>query len=348
LKGWDRRALITQAARQSLAWPLLAHGLGARAQATRLETVTLSVVGPGHLLLLPVTLAAKMGADQAEGLKFQINYVGAGPMAYRDMVIGNADFGAAGMPALAVQRLAGKPVMAVLPVTHVPAYTLVVGSQLRGRVKTVADLAGKVVGVKGYVPGGRASSQVMAEYVLRRAGVDPRRVNFVAVSLSYENQRAALVSGTIDALMGDEPFASRMVQGNAAYVLEDYHDLAEIRRRFGGLFLNGVVACNEELIARRPDLVDKVAKSLRRALQWIDTHSAQDVVAQMALATEIERRSLLQVLKIRKNIYSREGRFSEEQLDTVDRFMRATEDTPQGKAFRVRDMINSTWAGRMP
>jgi len=313
LKGWDRRALITQAARQSLAWPLLAHGLGARAQATRLETVTLSVVGPGHLLLLPVTLAAKMGADQAEGLKFQINYVGAGPMAYRDMVIGNADFGAAGMPALAVQRLAGK-----------------------------------VVGVKGYVPGGRASSQVMAEYVLRRAGVDPRRVNFVAVSLSYENQRAALVSGTIDALMGDEPFASRMVQGNAAYVLEDYHDLAEIRRRFGGLFLNGVVACNEELIARRPDLVDKVAKSLRRALQWIDTHSAQDVVAQMALATEIERRSLLQVLKIRKNIYSREGRFSEEQLDTVDRFMRATEDTPQGKAFRVRDMINSTWAGRMP
>lgn len=348
MKAWDRRALIMQAARPLLVWPLLTYGLGARAQATRLETVTLSVVGPGHLLLLPVTLAAKMGADQAEGLKFQINYVGAGPMAYRDMLIGNADFGAAGMPALAVQRLAGKPVMAVLPVTHVPAYTLVVGSQLRGRVKTVADLAGKVIGVKGYVPGGRASSQVMTEYVLRRAGVDPRRVNFVAVSLSYENQHAALVSGTVDALMGDEPFASRMVQGGAAYVLEDYHDLAEIRRRFGGLFLNGVVACNEELIARRPDLVEKLARSLRRALQWIDTHSAQDVVAQMAPATEIERRSLLQVLKIRKNIYSREGRFSEEQLDTVDRFMQATEDTPRGRAFRVRDMVNTTWAGRMP
>jgi len=348
LRAWDRRALVTEAIRQALAWPLLAHGLGARAQAARLEPVTLSVVGPGHLLLLPVTLAAKMGADQAEGLKFQINYVGAGPMAYRDMLIGNADFGAAGMPALAVQRLAGKPVMAVVPVTHVPAYTLVVGSQLRGKVKTVADLAGKVIGVKGYVPGGRASSQVMAEYVLRRAGVDPRRVNFVAVSLSYENQHAALVSGTVDALMGDEPFASRMVQENAAYVLEDYHDLAEIRRRFGGLFLNGVVACSEELANRRPDLVEKLARSLQRALEWIDTHSAQEIVAQMAPATEIERRSLLQVLKIRKNIYSREGRFSDEQLDTVDRFMRATEDTPQGRAFRVRDMINTTWAGRMP
>lgn len=52
----DRRALLAQAARQALAWPLLFHGLGARAQATRLEPVTLSAVGPGHLLLLPITL----------------------------------------------------------------------------------------------------------------------------------------------------------------------------------------------------------------------------------------------------------------------------------------------------
>ena len=343
-----RRALLAQAARQALAWPLLFHGLGARAQSARLETVTLSAVGPGHLLLLPITLAVKIGADQAEGLKLQINYVGGGPMAYRDMLIGNADFGAAGMPALAVQRLAGKPVVAIMPITHVPAYTLVVSSRLRGQVKTVADLAGKVIGVKGYVPGGRASSQLMAEYILRQAGVDPARANFVAVNLAYENQRAALASGTVDALMSDEPFASRMVQARVAYVLEDYHDLADTRRRLGGLFLNGVVACSEELIARRPDLVEKLVKSLRRTLQWIDTHPAQDIVAQMAPASEIERASLLQVLRTRKNIYSREGRFSDEQLDAVDRFMRATEDTPQGRAFRVRDMINTTWAGRMP
>ncbi|MDZ4073120.1 MAG: hypothetical protein U1E04_00045 [Hylemonella sp.] len=33
---------------------------------------------------------------------------------------------------------------------------------------------------------------------------------------------------------------------------------------------------------------------------------------------------------------------------TLDRFMRVTENTPQGRASRVRDMINTTWAGRMP
>lgn len=343
-----RRVLLARAARHALVLPWLADGLSVLAQPSRLETVTLSVVGPGHLLLLPITLASRLGADEAEGLKFRINYVGGGPMAYRDMLIGNAEFGAAGMPALAVQRLAGQPVVAVMPITHVPAYTLVVRKQLQGRIRSVADLAGKVIGVKGYVPGGRASSQLMAEYILRHSGVDPARVNFVAVSLSYENQHAALASGTVDALMSDEPFASRMVQARVAYVLEDYHDLADTRKRMGGLFLNGVVATTEEFIRRRPDLVDRLVKALRRALQWIDTHSAQEIVAQMAPATEIERSSLLQVLKIRKNIYSREGRFSDEQLDTVDRFMRATETTPQGRAFRVRDMIDTTWAGRMP
>jgi NitT/TauT family transport system substrate-binding protein len=337
----SRRVLLVQAARHALAWPLLAQGLGARAQAVRTEPVTISAVGPGHLLLLPITLAARIGADQAEGLKFHIHHVGGGPMAYRDMLIGNADFGAAGMPGMAVQRLAGKPVVAVMPITQVPAYTLVVSQRLRSRVKTVADL-------KGLVIGGRAGSQLMAEYILRQAGVDPGRTNFVAVNLTYENQHAALASGTIDAMMSDEPFATRLVEARVAFVLEDYHGLADTRRRLGGLFPNGVVGCSEELIARRPELVDKLVKALRHTLLWIEQHSAREIVEQLAPATEAERVALLKVLTTRKNIYSREGRFSEEQLDAVDRFMRTIEDTPRGRAFRVRDMINSTWAGRMP
>ena len=339
----QRRRLLLSSA--GLALPWLAQPV--RAQ-SGLEPVTLSVVGPGHLLLLPIALAPRLGADAAEGLKFRINYVGGGPMAYRDMLIGNADFGAAGMPALAVQRLGGKPVVAVMPITQVPAYTLVVRQSLRGQIRSVADLAGKVIGVKGYVPGGRASSQVVTEYVLRRAGVDPGRVNFVAVNLSYENQHAALASGSVDALMSDEPFASRMVQAGVAHVLEDYHDLADTRRRFGGLFLNGVVAASEELVRQRPALVDKLVRTLRRALVWIDTHTAAEVVAQLPADGDVERAALLAVLRTRKNIYLRDGRFSDEQLDTVERFMRSTEDSPAGRAFRVRDMVNTSWAGRMP
>jgi NitT/TauT family transport system substrate-binding protein len=339
-------------ARRALVHALLLAGLlpraGAQGAGGRLQSVTLSVVGPGHLLLLPIALAVRLGADEAEGLKFRILYVGGGPMAYRDMLNGNAEFGAAGMPALALQRIAGKPVMAVMPITHVPAYTFVAGRQWRGKVRRVADLAGKVIGVKGYVPGGRASSQVMAEFVLRRAGVDPSRVNFVAVSLSYENQYAALASGSVDALMSDEPFASRMVQARAAYVLEDYHDLAETRQRFGGLFLNGVVAASEELLRQRPELAERLVRALRRTLQWIDGHGAEEIVARLGLSDATERQALTQVLRQRKNIYPRDGRFSDEQLDTVERFMHATEDTPAGRAFRVRDMINDHWAGRMP
>jgi NitT/TauT family transport system substrate-binding protein len=148
--------------------------------------------------------------------------------------------------------------------------------------------------------------------------------------------------------MSDEPFASRMVQGRVAYVLEDYHDLVDTRRRFGGLFLNGVVAASADFIARRPDLVERLVRALRRTLVWIDTHTAAEVVAQLPTGGEAERAALLAVLRIRKNIYLRDGRFSEEQLNTVERFMRATEDSVQGRAFRVREMIDNRWAGSMP
>ena len=326
----------------------LGAGLPTRGIAGALERVTLSVVGPGQLLLLPVSVAASIGADEAEGLKLQINYVGSGPMAYREMLVGNADFGAGGSPALAVQRIAGQPVVGIMPITHVPAYTLVVRSSLRAKVKSVGDLAGKVIGVKGYVPGGRASSQLMTEYILRQANVDPGRVNFVAVNLAYENQYAALASGTVDVLMSDEPFATRLVRAKVAYVLEDYHGLADTRKRMGGLFLNGIVATREELINRRPDLMEKMVNTLRRALVWVDTHSAREIADVMAPGSAEERTVLYDVLKIRKNIYSPGGRFSDEQLDALERFMHATEDTPKGRVFRVRDMINNRWAGRMP
>lgn len=52
-----------------------------------------------------------------------------------------------------------------------------------------------------------------------------------------------------------------------------------------------------------------LARATRQALVWIDQHPAREIVEQIASANE---------------------------------------DTPQGRAFRVRDMINTTWAGRMP
>lgn len=318
------------------------------AQAATHLRASVHVPGPGNLLFLPITLATRIGADQAEGLDIDIRYVGGGPQAFRAMLERNSDFSAGGFSALALQKLAGKPVACIVPLTRVPAYTLLVRRDLRGQIRQMGDLKGRVVGVKGHVPGGRSTSQLFAEYLLAQAGITPTQVNYVSAGQSYDSQHAALASGTVDAIVADEPFVTRLIRGNVAYALADFHELEATRRLLGGLFLNGMLATRQDVITERPVLVEKMVRTLKRTLVWMATHSAEDIVDALAPADPQERQALLDVLRVRKNIYSADGLVSDEQLATVDRFLRATEPAFLAQGLSVRDLVDSRWAGRMP
>ena len=338
-----RRRLLTQTG------PLVAAlACPALAAATAVQRVTLSVPGPGNLLYLPLTLARRIGADRAEGLDLGLSYVGGGPQALRTMLERNTDFAAAGLSALALQKANGKPVACIVPLTRVPAYTLLVRAELRAQVRRMADLKGRVVGVKGHAPGGRSTSQLFAEYLLGLAGIAAEQVNYVAAGQSYDSQHASLMSGAVDAVMADEPFATQLVQQKVAFVLADYHELETTRRLLGGLFLNGMLATREDMMAERPELVEKVVRTVQRALLWIQTHSAGQMVDALAPATPEQRRILRDVLGLRKPIYAPDGRISEEQLATVERFLYATEPALKAQGFRLRTAVEARWAGSMP
>lgn len=325
------------------------YGWAGPAGAQARQRVAIAVPGPGNLLFLPITLAGKLGMDRAEGIELDIRYVGGGPQAYRDMLERNTDFAAGGLAALALQKLSGKPVVGIVPTTRVPAYTLLVRMDLKGKVKSIQDLDGKVVGVKGHVPGGRSTSQLFAEYVMARgAGSQADAVNYVSVGQNYDNQHAALASGTVDAIMGDEPFATRLVKEKVAFVLADYHDLETTRKEMGGLFLNGSVATRDDVIASRPELVEKVVRTITRTLVWINSHPARDMVDALGLQDPKEQAALFDVLKVQKRIYSPDGLISDSQVASVTRFLHATEHTPAARAFDVKTLINARWAGSAP
>jgi NitT/TauT family transport system substrate-binding protein len=340
----DRRRYLAHACQLAVTGAT-AGWLGAAARAATPTRVAIAVPGPGNLLFLPITLASKIGADQAEGLELDIRYVSGGPVAFKQMLERNVDFSAGGLAALALQRLSGNPFVCIVPTTRVPAYTLLVRSSLKGKVKTIGDLKGRVIGGKGHVPGGRSTSQLFTEYVMGLSGVTPDKANFVSVGQSYESQHAALASGTVDAIMGDEPFATRMVKEKVAFVLADYHDLDATRKLLGGLFLNGHVATREDYIASHPDVVEKVVKTVKRTLVWINLHSAREMIDALAVNDAAERVALLDVLKVRKNIYSPDGQISDEQVAAVGRFFHATEKTEAARAFNVKILVNARWAG---
>jgi len=307
--------------------------------------VTLATAGPGNLSHLPVELIPKIGADRDEGLKLTVRFFSGGPLAFRDLLDSNSDFAVAGAPALADLRASGAPLVSIATVNRVPTFTLLVRQDLHGQVKQVADLSGRIIGVNTSSRGGRSTSQQLAEFILKRAGVAPDRVRFVPAGQSFAEQNAAFVTKTIDALMGDEPFVSQLIEQGAGFALIDLHDPEVCRRELGGLFLNAQLATRADVLRNRPELAQRMVRALAKTLAWIAAHDADEIAQKMHPEDDVKRRALAKALQKRKSIYSPDGAFTREQIAASEAFWRANQSNPQLRALRFDEMIDARFAG---
>ncbi|MCS6786930.1 MAG: ABC transporter substrate-binding protein [Thiobacillaceae bacterium] len=312
------------------------------------QPVTLAVPGPGSLNYLPIELIKKIGADRAEGLDLRLRYFSGGPLAVRDMLEGYSDFAVLGAPALAEFAARGEPVVSLAAVSRRPAFVLMVASRLKGEVRRVADLRGRVIGINSSNRQARSTSQQMAEHLLRRAGVDPdKEVNFLAAGQTLEEQRAALASGAVDALMGDEPFASQLRKEGVAFYLLDLHEPEVSRRLLGGdEFLYAQLATRRDLLMREPDKAARMVRALRRSLEWIARTTPQAIVAQLDSPDVGSRHVMLDLLRRHKDLFSPDGSFTREQLRTVEAFYRANQTAePAASRFAFETLIEPRYAG---
>lgn len=312
--------------------------------------ITLATSGPGNLSHLPVDLIRRIGADRAEGVALNVRYFGGGPLAYKDMLEGNSDFAVAGAPALAGLAAKGEPVVSIATVNRVPTFVLMVRKDLQGRVKRLADLKGRVIGVNSSSSATKSTSQQVAEFLLRRAGLDPASdVNFLAAGQSLAEQRAAFDTGAVDALMGDEPFASQLKAEGKVFFLLDLHDIDQARQALGGLFLNAQLATRRDVLDQQPDKAVRMVRVLRRTLQWIAQHTPEEIAARLHPDDAAARQALAASLKRHKAIFSPDGAFTREQIDTTQALFRANAapDSPAAR-FDFHAMIEPRLAGIRP
>jgi len=306
--------------------------------------VVLSAPGPHNLSYLPVDLIPRIGADAAEGLRLQILHTGGGGVALKNLANRNADFVVAGEPAQMSAKLNGADVVTIAAVNDAPLFVLMVRADLKGKVKRVADLRGHVLGVNTSTQSSKTTSQQLMEVVLRSDGVKPEEVTIVSAGQSWEEQSAVLNGKVVDAVMGDEPYATRLQEAKQVFFLVNLGEPAGAARIPGGRFLHAALATRAEVIARSPELVEKMVRALRRSLQWIASHSPEEVMTALDIRAPAERDTFIKALKAYPHSFSHDGRFSSRQLGDTDVFFRAA--TPGAQGFSVNDMVNDRWAGR--
>lgn len=310
--------------------------------------VVLALPGPGVAPMLPIELIPRLGLDRLEGISLTLRYFGGGPLAYKDMLAGNSDFAVAGFPAFASMQGVEGMAYSVAAVSQVPAYALMVSERLASQIKLPRDLAGHSIGVHTASKGGRSTAQQMAEYILLKSGVGLNQVNFVASGQNFEAYKAALVSGAIDALIANEPSASRLEDEHLAFRLVDLHDPATSHKYMGDLFLYTHLSCRETTLHQQPEKVQRMVAALRRSLQWISLNAAQDISAALLAKDSPEQVELTRVLSKQKRMFSSDAQFSDRQLHAVEAFLAAIEPGPRRAPGWLEGFIDDRWAGRKP
>jgi NitT/TauT family transport system substrate-binding protein len=320
------------------------------ALAAPLLKISLASPGPASLSYLPIDLIKKIGADQAEGVDLDIRYQGGGPLAAKEMLDGNSDFAALGMSALATFYANGKEVRSIVSISRTPTYVLSVRADLRKSVKKVADLRGRVIGVHSGGGNNKSTSRQLVEYMLIRAGIAPDSVNYLPAGQSYEAQHATLASGTIDALMGEEPFSTRLKEAGLVYILADLHDASAAVQALGGPFLYVQIATRGEVMARQPEKVKRMVAVTRRTLLWIASHTPDEIARVLGDNNRGDDpdslRAASQLIARIKPAFSPDGVFRRKEVATVERFFHTVfSNDPKAAALRMTDLIDARYAG---
>jgi NitT/TauT family transport system substrate-binding protein len=324
-------------------WPLLASIASAQAA----ERIVVSVPGPRNISYLPIDLIPKLGFDRAEGVNIQLIHTGGGAVALNNMVTRNADFSVAGMPAAMSLRANGGDVVTVAAVDDAPLFILMVRAGLKHKVRRVADLKGHVIGVNTSTRNSKTTSQQLAELVLKSGGVSTDMVRIVPAGQSWEEQSSLLITGAADAVMGDEPFASRLLDEGKVFFLVSLADPATARKIRGADFLHAAVETRSEIIRNAPGKVEKMVSMLRKTLKWMASHSPDEIVAKLDVTEPGERESLLKTLRKYPHTYSRDGSFSTRQLKETEVFFRTSSaGDPNAQSLDIDSMVDDRWAGR--
>jgi NitT/TauT family transport system substrate-binding protein len=264
----QRRTFTVAAASALVAAPTFV-----RAQALEKSKIALAVGGKNLLYYLPLTIAEQLGYFKAEGLDVTINDFAGGAQALRALVGGSVDVVSGAFEHTVNMQPKGQRLTAFVLQGRAPQIVLGVNPKTMPNFKTVADLKGKKIGVTA--PG--SSTNVMANFVLAKAGLKPSDVSFVGVGAS-SGAVAAMRSGQIDAMSNLDPVMTLLTRSGDLKIISDTRNVAEADKVFGGPMPAACLYAKSDFVEKNPATVQALANAIVRADKWIQAAGPGDVI----------------------------------------------------------------------
>ena len=244
-----------------------------RAQGLERPRLTVAVGGKNLLYYLPLTIAETQGYFKAEGLEVTIADFAGGSRALQALVGGSADVVSGAFEHPINMQVKGQRLRAFVLQGRAPQIVLGFNPKTMPNFKSAADLRGKKLGVTA--PG--SSTNVLANFVLGKAGLKPGDVSIIGVGAG-SGAVAAMRSGQIDAISNLDPVITLLVRSGDLKIITDTRVVAEADRVFGGPMPAGCLYTQQTFLDKYPATAQALANALVRADRWIQKAGASDII----------------------------------------------------------------------
>ena len=255
---------------------VLALGVGIAAAQDKAK-VSIAVGGAGCLCYLPTVLAKQLGEYDKAGVEVELIDFKGGSQALQAVIGGSADVVSGYYDHCVNLAAKGQALQAFVVYDRYPGMVLAVSPEGGKDIKSIKDLAGKAVGVSA--PG--SSTDFFLKYLLSKNGVDPNSVGVVGIGLAA-TAVAAMDMGKVNAAIMLDP-AITLMQGKHKdiKILSDTRTAKDTLDVFSGEYPGGALYTRADWIAKNEATVQKMTTALVATLQWIHSHTPEEIMAKM-------------------------------------------------------------------
>src|SRR3954466_5689587 len=219
----------------------------AQAQAPKLEKtrIALSVGGSvSQMNKIAYFVALNRNYFEQEGLDVESTAFSSGTAALQNLIGGNADVVEGSFEHTLRMQTKGQHLMCIAVFGRYPANVLLVRKSQADKIRTIADLKGRKIGISA--PG--ASTHNFVAGLMERAGVNYKEASYVSVGTGLSAVAAMRSGSELDAIVNLDPAINALVDADEVVVLSDSRTEEGTKAAFGGPYLADCLYAKTEFV----------------------------------------------------------------------------------------------------
>ena len=233
--------------------------------------VTIAVGGKNLYYYLPAAVAEWKGFYKEEGLDVKVVDFQGGSKSLQAVVGGSADVVSGAFEHTLSMQAKRQAMRAFVLQGRAPQCA--VNRKTMPNFRDVKELKGRRIGVTA--PG--SSSHVIANYVLKRAGIAANEVAVIGIG-SGAGAIAAVRAGQVDAFVGLDPVITQLMRDDAIQIVTDTRNVAESDALFGGPMVAGCLYAPTSFVEKNPETVQRLTNAVIRADRWLAAVTPDELV----------------------------------------------------------------------